>query len=422
VPYVLVFLLGAGVAAGVLLIGYFSYIALLTRREFALQAGQNQLRDDSAGLDARADALNRDIAQRTEALNAALRGHEQAVAVFEARKVQYGDLVNENNLLKRDVFNLGVQLKKTERDHAAITERQAEIDSRANQLAGRYLNETVSVIGDKITPNNFASSKTRLLKAIENVRGIGFAVSDDEENRFVQDLKSQFEAAVRKEFQRQEQTRIKAQIREEERLARDVEKKVQEAQREQAVIEAALEKAIKEAKDEHGAEVERLRAELKEAQEKAQRAISQAQLTKAGYVYVLSNLGSFGDGVYKIGMTRRLEPMDRVRELGDASVPFPFDVHMMIACDDAPSLENSLHRSFHRQRLNKVNPRKEYFRVGLNSIVQIAEKYRGEVEYVADPGALEYRESLTMTDEDADYLESVIDSLTDGPDALAGED
>ena len=317
---------------------------------------------------------DREIAQKTEALNSAMKGHEHAVAEFEARKVQYGDLVNENNLLKRDVFNLGVQLKKTERDHAAIAERQAEIDSKVNQLAERYLSETVSVIGDKITPNNFASSKTRLLKVIESVRGIGFAVSDDEENRFVEDLKSRFEAAVRKEFQRQEQARIKAQIREEERLARDVEKKVQEAKREQAVIEAALEKALRETKDEHGAEVERLRAELKEAQEKAQRAISQAQLTKAGYVYVLSNFGSFGEGVYKIGMTRRLEPMDRVRELGDASVPFPFDVHMMIACDDAPSLENALHRSFHHQRLNKVNPRKEYFRVDLDSIVRDCKK------------------------------------------------
>ena len=79
-------------------------------------------------------------------------------------------------------------------------------------------------------------------------------------------------------------------------------------------------------------------------------------------MYVLSNIGSFGEGVYKIGMTRRLEPQDRVRELGDASVPFPFDVHMMISCDDAPSLENALHRESHKQRVNKVNFRKEFFR------------------------------------------------------------
>lgn len=96
-----------------------------------------------------------------------------------------------------------------------------------------------------------------------------------------------------------------------------------------------------------------------------------AQQTKAGNVYVISNLGSFGDRVSKIGMTRRLEPMDRVKELGDASVPFPFDVHMMIACDDVPKLETALHREFHKRRINRVNLRKEFFRVGLEEIQKL---------------------------------------------------
>jgi hypothetical protein len=74
-------------------------------------------------------------------------------------------------------------------------------------------------------------------------------------------------------------------------------------------------------------------------------------------------VGSFGDTVFKIGMTRRLEPMDRVHELGDASVPFSFDVHAMIWSEDAPTLENALHRHFHYRRLNLVNERKEFFAV-----------------------------------------------------------
>ena len=115
--------------------------------------------------------------------------------------------------------------------------------------------------------------------------------------------------------------------------------------------------------------------------------------------------------MYKIGMTRRLEPQDRVRELGDASVPFPFDVHMMISCNDAPSLENALHRELHKQRVNKVNFRKEFFRVDFDWIRKIVESQNGEVEYHAEPEALQYRESMTMPEEDFDFIEHTVESI-----------
>ena len=145
-------------------------------------------------------------------------------------------------------------------------------------------------------------------------------------------------------------------------------------------------------------------------------------MTKAGHVYVLSNIGSFGEGMYKIGMTRRLEPQDRVRELGDASVPFPFDVHMMISCDDAPTLENALHRELHKQRVNRVNFRKEFFRVDFDSIRRIVESQRGEVEYHAEPEALQYRESVSMLDEDYDFIEHTVESVVGDADASLGDE
>lgn len=172
----------------------------------------------------------------------------------------------------------------------------------------------------------------------------------------------------------------------------------------------ALDKAMAEAEDKHSEEIERLQARLAEAEENSKRALSQAQMTKSGYVYVISNIGSFGEGVFKIGMTRRLEPEIRVRELGDASVPFPFDVHMMISCEDAPTLENALHRAFHKLSLNKTNPRKEFYRTDIEAIRQIVEKHHGEVQYVADPEALEYRQSLAMSDEDSAFIEAVYDA------------
>ncbi len=112
--------------------------------------------------------------------------------------------------------------------------------------------------------------------------------------------------------------------------------------------------------------------------------------------YVISNIGSFGEEVFKIGMTRRLEPFDRIRELGDASVPFEFDVHAMIFSDDAPGLEKQLHRHFLRQQINKVNPRKEFFRLELAEIRQELETLGVETHWTMSALAHEFRETLRI--------------------------
>ena len=124
-----------------------------------------------------------------------------------------------------------------------------------------------------------------------------------------------------------------------------------------------------------------------------------AQQTRAGHVYVISNIGSFGEQVFKIGMTRRLEPLDRVRELGDASVPFEFDVHALIFSDNAPGLEKQLHRHFLREQVNKVNPRKEFFRIGLPAIRQELEALGVETQWTMSAKAREYRESLRIEEQ-----------------------
>ena len=118
---------------------------------------------------------------------------------------------------------------------------------------------------------------------------------------------------------------------------------------------------------------------------------------KAGYVYIISNIGAFGENVYKIGMTRRLDPQDRVDELGDASVPFNFDVHAMIFSDDAPALEAALHRAFENRKLNMVNQRREFFNVTLDEIKEvIKENFDKTVEFIDVPDAEQYRISLKM--------------------------
>ena len=143
--------------------------------------------------------------------------------------------------------------------------------------------------------------------------------------------------------------------------------------------------------------IEDLEAQLQEAVEKGQRALSMAQQTKRGHIYIISNIGSFGETVYKVGMTRRLEPMDRVKELGDASVPFSFDVHAMIFSEDAPGLEKSIHNKLHDFRVNKVNVRKEFFKIDLATIVNAVNELHGkEIQFTKLAQAEQYFETLAM--------------------------
>lgn len=203
-----------------------------------------------------------------------------------------------------------------------------------------------------------------------------------------------------KQQEREDQRRIREQIREEEKARRDYERAMKEAEKEEDLLRKAMEKARKEfdkAGDAQKAMYEQqllaLAEKLKAAEEKNQRAMSMAQQTKAGHVYIISNVGSFGDDVFKVGMTRRLEPLDRIDELGDASVPFDFDVHAMIQCDDAPALEHALHKRFVRSQVNKVNARKEFFRVGLREL-------RAEIERLGVAAA------WTMTAECREWKET----------------
>lgn len=200
--------------------------------------------------------------------------------------------------------------------------------------------------------------------------------------------------------EREEQRRIREQIREEERARREYERALKEAANEESAIKKAMERVqaqVAQANDAQRVAFEEKLRELQEkllvAEEKGRRALSMAQQTKVGHVYVISNVGSFGESVFKIGMTRRLEPNDRVRELGDASVPFEFDVHAMIYSEDAPALERSLHLHFMRAQINKVNPRKEFFRLSLENIRQHVDSLGINAHWTLTARAHDFRES-----------------------------
>ncbi len=277
-----------------------------------------------------------------------------------------------------------------------IAENEAQIIGLQNAvqaITNQFVNDCTKYICEGVTASNYQTSIKRLEKVFKLVKSHKIEFSDLDVSAFFKKLDDTALKATRIEAARQEQQRIREQIRDEARAQKERDDEIKRLDKEQNQLEEALRKAVAQMKQEHSEEVEELRARLAEAQAKAERAKSQAQLTKSGYVYVISNIGSFGDGVFKVGMTRRLTPLERIKELGDASVPFPFDVHLMIASDDAPTLENSLHRELHRHRINKVNLRKEFFRLDIQTIVAAVEKNRGKVEYRADPEAFEFRET-----------------------------
>ncbi len=199
----------------------------------------------------------------------------------------------------------------------------------------------------------------------------------------IKELKLNFEIKdlkARKKEEEREQRQIEREAKlAEARLQADAEKAKIEREKMERLVAMEISK-ISVASKEQLEMIELHKRQLKELRERESRAVSMAQLTRAGYVYVISNEASFGSGICKIGLTRRLDPNVRVRELGDASVPELFDVHAFAYSDDAPELERFLHKAFSNERVNLVNRRKEFFRVEVKNVISAIKKYKGTIE------------------------------------------
>ncbi len=257
------------------------------------------------------------------------------------------------------------------------------------------------------TWNNASKMEERLRKAYEAINACGSShnirVMPAYLDLKLAELRLAYEHEQKKQSEKEEQRRIREEQREEEKVRVEIEKAQAEAEADERRFAAAIEKARGEVARTHGAKLDALNAKiaemearLAEAQANKQRALSRAQLTKSGHVYVISNIGSFGENVFKIGMTRRLEPMERVKELGDASVPFSFDVHALIYTEDAPKLESELQKAFASRRVNMINERREFFRVPLTEIAEAVRRHDARIEFTELAEAREYRETLAL--------------------------
>lgn len=286
------------------------------------------------------------------------------------------------------------------------------VEKNRRETAIRFVidayNGKVDSILSRLKHDNYGQLKQKIEDArhIVQLNGEAFRnarITDQYHNARLEELRLGVATAELKRIDIEEQREIKAQLREEERAAREYEKAQREVEKEERQLAKAMEKARAmleqanlEEREEYQRQLADLESKLKEAEERGSRALSMAQQTRSGHVYIISNIGSFGDGVFKIGMTRRLEPLDRVRELGDASVPFLFDVHCMIYSKDAPKLEKALHEKFDTNRVNKVNNRKEFFRVSAAELRSVIDDLGIEAHFTLKAEAQEFRETQAI--------------------------
>jgi hypothetical protein len=310
------------------------------------------------------------------------------------------------------------EIVQLELDARALMSQAESVEQRCAAMAERFINDHCKWIASRTKPDpeSFIRNRDQLIKAFNFVQSIGHPTPKEIESNALRSLKSEYEQKVREAALKDEQRRISQRMREEEKVRRERELALEEAEAREKELSARLERALLEVQGQNEARVQELQQQLEEARLAAQRAKSMAELTKVGHVYILSNIGSFGEDIYKVGMTRRLNPLERVQELGDASVPFPFDVHAMIYCENAPQLENQLHRLLSRHRVNRVNLRKEFFAVDLDTILSAVKEHHGVVEYVAKPEALQFRESQSISPEEVEQVEEELEAIGLTPD------
>lgn len=224
------------------------------------------------------------------------------------------------------------------------------------------------------------------------------------ESLYLDVVATEYEYYVQRERAKEEQRALREQMRQEAEERKQLEREKKKVEAEERKYQQEIDRIELEMKTAQDAELEALRKRLEEMTammdkvEERKAEIVNLQNGKAGTVYVISNIGSFGDDVFKIGMTRRLEPEDRINELGSASVPFPFDIHSFIFSEDAPALEAALHRELNDRRVNKVNLRKEFFRVSIDELQQLVEKHDPTAPFRVTALAEQYRQSLSITD------------------------
>lgn len=357
--------------------------------------------------------------QDISALKGELKKLEESYEMmfFDYYKPKYG--FENSSLYKIELDKINQSQKSLIKDKKAVVcdvewqvqgskKEGKKVIANIIKLITRAFNSESDNAISKVKYNNVYSIESKIERSFESINRIAEAyncrITREYLNLKLKELYLVHEYKEKRQEEKEEQRRIKEEMREEQKVLKEIEearkaaeKEKQQQEKNLSKMRAALAKAKEHEREILQEKVDELEEKLKDIEHDLQNTISMAQLTKAGHVYIISNIGSFGEGIYKIGMTRRLEPLDRIKELGSASVPFQFDVHAMIYSTNAPEIENALHKAFDHKRVNRVNNRKEFFNVSLDEIADfVKENLDGEVEITKLAEAEEYRKSQSI--------------------------
>ena len=327
-----------------------------------------------------------------------------------ALSIEYKEKLNEIRKIQKQMVR-----DKTAVDYAddwtvngSISEGRKFTNSNIKQILRTFNNECDTLI-EKVKFNNIEKIKDRIEKSYEQLNKMNETNKIKLKPNYLslkfQELNLAYEYQLKKQQEKEAERERKAELREQQKL----EKELREARNKILKEKKHFNNAIKETEnklnistdDQEKLElinkIEELKAKLNEIDKEEKVIDYREKNAKAGYVYIISNIGAFGENVYKIGMTRRLEPLERVRELSDASVPFSFDVHAMIFSENAPELESKLHEHFYNNRINKLNNRKEFYKADLKEIEKVVkENYDKTVDFNDVAEAEQYRLSLLI--------------------------
>lgn len=349
---------------------------------------------------------------------------------YNSLKIEHEELNNTVTLEHYDFSDYdGITSEECKNKIALLKTKEKEL-IKSNEAVDIYSEESKTVINNnvkqllrcfnsecdnilmKVSTKNIDSMRSKISKSFETLNRI-FSVDNMELTQEILEIKlEELNLAYTYELKHQQeielQKEIKAQMVEEEKVRRELEQEKKKIEKDQAQFNKEVTKLMSYLqktnndveKQLYADKIKELEDKLKELEESKKSVNERATNAKAGFVYVISNIGSFGEDIYKIGMTRRLEPMDRIKELSNASVPFEFDVHAMIFSEDAPDLENKLHQHFRNNSVNKINPRKEFFHTSIDEIEKVVkENFNNTVEFTKIPIATEYRQTLALSEQ-----------------------
>ena len=376
-----------------------------------------------------ADKQQNDLSKNLESLKNEIKKLENEkkniqtdIAIYEKELIsKVSDVRNYDNItsaqLKNEISILSLEEKEMIKNNEALiiksSENKKAINSQVKQILRCFSAETENILSN-LTISNADSSRGKIIKTFETLNTI-FAIDKIELSKKLLDLKLNefnliYNYQVKLQQEKEQQKAIKEKMVEEEKVRREIEKEKAKIDKEEKQFKNEVSKLISYLqKTDNDIEkklyldkIQELEDKLKLLEKDKENVLQREQNTRAGFVYIISNIGSFGENIYKIGMTRRLEPMDRINELSSASVPFEFDVHAMIFSEDAPTLETTLHQHFRNYEVNKVNSRKEFFKVSLGEIEEVVKQnHNATVEFTLIAKAEQYRESLRIAQAEA---------------------